>query len=104
MIGGADSLTNLSFSGFSVLRAMTRTTCRPFDRNRDGLVLGEGAGMLVLEELARARAAPRSMPSCVRGARPATPMRDAAIRMARPRRRDGSRLAAGRSPRTTSIT
>ncbi|PYQ55077.1 MAG: beta-ketoacyl-[acyl-carrier-protein] synthase family protein [Acidobacteria bacterium] len=56
LAGGADSLTNLSFSGFSVLRAMTRTTCRPFDRNRDGMVLGEGAGLLILEELDHARA------------------------------------------------
>lgn len=56
LAGGADSLTTLSFSGFSVLRAMTRTTCRPFDRNRDGMVLGEGAGVLVLEELEHARA------------------------------------------------
>jgi len=55
LAGGADSLTNLSFSGFSVLRAMTRTVCRPFDRRRDGLVLGEGAGMLVLEDLDHAR-------------------------------------------------
>lgn len=56
LAGGADSLTNLSFSGFSVLRAMTRGTCRPFDRTRDGMVLGEGAGLLVLEELEHARA------------------------------------------------
>jgi 3-oxoacyl-(acyl-carrier-protein) synthase len=50
LAGGADSLTNLSFSGFSVLRAMTRSVCRPFDRRRDGIVLGEGAGILVLED------------------------------------------------------
>src|SRR5262249_31095708 len=50
LAGGADSLTNLSFSGFSVLHAMTRSLCRPFDRRRDGMVLGEGAALLVLEE------------------------------------------------------
>jgi 3-oxoacyl-[acyl-carrier-protein] synthase II len=49
LAGGADSLTNLSFSGFSLLRAMTKTLCRPFDLHRDGLVLGEGAGIVVLE-------------------------------------------------------
>ena len=49
LAGGADSLTNLSFSGFSVLRAMTRSSCKPFGRDRDGMVLGEGSGILVLE-------------------------------------------------------
>lgn len=49
LAGGADSLTNLSFSGFSVLRAMTRSVCKPFDLHRDGIVLGEGSGMMVLE-------------------------------------------------------
>lgn len=55
LAGGADSLTSLSFSGFSVLRAMTRDTCRPFDRDRDGMVLGEGAALLVLEDMDHAR-------------------------------------------------
>jgi 3-oxoacyl-[acyl-carrier-protein] synthase II len=47
--GGSESLSELTFSGFNSLRSVDRTTCRPFDRNREGLVLGESGSILVLE-------------------------------------------------------
>jgi len=60
--GGADaSLTPLTFAGFCSLRALSTAfnhaparASRPFDRARDGFVMGEGAGTLVLESLAHA--------------------------------------------------
>jgi 3-oxoacyl-[acyl-carrier-protein] synthase II len=61
--GGAEaSVTPLSVGGFAALRALstrndepTRAS-RPFDRDRDGFVIGEGAGILILEELEFAKA------------------------------------------------
>ncbi|MBF8299631.1 MAG: fabF 3, partial [Acidobacteria bacterium] len=55
LAGGTDALSRLTFSGFNALRLMDPEPCRPFDRGRAGMNLGEGAGILVLEEMERAR-------------------------------------------------
>jgi 3-oxoacyl-[acyl-carrier-protein] synthase II len=60
--GGSEAaITPMSLGGFAALRALStcndnpRGASRPFDRDRDGFIIGEGAGILILEELEFAR-------------------------------------------------
>jgi 3-oxoacyl-(acyl-carrier-protein) synthase len=46
--GGTDSLTKFTLNGFNTLMILDKQFCKPFDENREGLNLGEGAGYLVL--------------------------------------------------------
>jgi 3-oxoacyl-(acyl-carrier-protein) synthase len=49
IVGGADSLAKFTINGFHALQILSTAPCRPFDRDRAGLNLGEGAAFLVLE-------------------------------------------------------
>lgn len=53
--GSAEIIQELQFSGFVRLAAMAPEKCQPFDKNRQGLIVGEGAGIVVLESEAHAK-------------------------------------------------
>ena len=60
--GGAESaITPMSVAGFASMRALSTNNddpvhaSRPFERDRDGFVIGEGAGIMILEELEAAK-------------------------------------------------
>ncbi len=56
VVGGVDALTRICFMGFNALRLLDPEPCRPFDRDRRGMSIGEAAAFLVLEDAARCHA------------------------------------------------
>ena len=54
LAGGSDAFSRITYSGFAALMAIAPEWCQPFDKNRRGMIPGEGAAVLVLEPLDRA--------------------------------------------------
>lgn len=55
LCGGADELSHVPYCGFGALSVTSSEPCRPFDKNRRGLNLGEGAGIIFIEKEPQAR-------------------------------------------------
>ncbi len=55
LTGGSDAFSLIAFTGFNRLLVMAPEKCQPFDKNRKGMILGEGAGILILESLESAQ-------------------------------------------------
>ena len=56
LAGGTDAFSRITYMGFARLGAIAKERCQPFDKNRKGMVPGEGAAVLVLEEAEAAQA------------------------------------------------
>ena len=56
LVGGVDALTHICFMGFNALKVLDPTPCRPFDRDRRGMSIGEAAAFLVVEDADHCRA------------------------------------------------
>ena len=56
IVCGVDSFSTIAYYGFSRLNAIASEYCRPFDENRDGMLVAEGVGCLVLESEKHAKA------------------------------------------------
>ncbi|HEY7433825.1 MAG TPA: beta-ketoacyl-[acyl-carrier-protein] synthase family protein [Methylomirabilota bacterium] len=56
LVGGVDALTHICFMGFNALKLLDPSPCRPFDRDRRGMSIGEAAAFLVLEDAEHCRA------------------------------------------------
>lgn len=67
LAAGYDAISELVFVGFDSLQASTAEKCRPFDKNRTGLVLGEGSAFLAMESEASAAAGGREILGYVAG-------------------------------------
>ncbi len=52
--GGCDAFSNIAFMGFGRMLALAKEKCQPFDKNRSGIAIGEGSGIIILESLAHA--------------------------------------------------
>lgn len=65
--GGADELSRIACRGFKSLMLVSEQSCRPFDKDRQGLNLGEGAGILVMEAEKQAVAEKREIVGWIRG-------------------------------------
>ncbi|HMK64277.1 MAG TPA: beta-ketoacyl-[acyl-carrier-protein] synthase family protein [Thermodesulfobacteriota bacterium] len=53
--GGTEPLCRITYAAFNALQAVDREYCKPFDKNRQGISLGEGAGVMILEGLSQAQ-------------------------------------------------
>lgn len=56
IVGGVDTFSRIAFTGFQRLLSLSPDLCRPFDKNRKGLIVGEGCGIVVLEKESTATA------------------------------------------------